>query len=215
MKITIVCSNPNHPIYSYLENWKNAQKLDCKVDLVQSVKDITENGDILFLVSCTELVSKSVRNRFSYSLVLHASDLPHGRGWSPHVWEVVAGAEELTLSLLNAEDAVDSGDIWKKLKIKLNGLELYDEINHKLFTAELSLMDWACNNIHDSQPVPQVESGKSYYRKRTPEDSKIDIHNPLLSQFNLLRVSDPERYPAYFIVDGQRYNIKLEKANDK
>ena len=49
-----------------------------------------------------------------YTLVLHASDLPDGRGWSPHVWDVISGKSSLTLSLINAEDSVDTGHIWKK-----------------------------------------------------------------------------------------------------
>jgi methionyl-tRNA formyltransferase len=55
------------------------------------------------------------RAKYDSSLVLHASDLPAGRGWSPHIWAITNGAESVTLSLLEAEDQVDSGRIWKKM----------------------------------------------------------------------------------------------------
>ena len=57
---------------------------------------------------------------FQQCLVLHASDLPKNRGWSPHVWSILNGENDITLSLLEAEDKVDMGRIWKKAKIKLN-----------------------------------------------------------------------------------------------
>jgi methionyl-tRNA formyltransferase len=145
-------------------------------------------------------------------LVLHASDLPKDRGWSPHVWAVVNGKNKLTLSLLEAEDKVDTGAIWKKVNITLDGSELYDEINKKLFDAELQLITWACENVDSVVPVLQDESATNYLRKRTPEDSEIDISQCLESQFNLLRVCDPERFPAYFYKNGCKYKIKIEKC---
>ncbi|OOF02661.1 UDP-glucuronic acid dehydrogenase [Salinivibrio sp. MA440] len=214
MRVTIICSSESHPIYAYLQTWckKNEQMYD--VSLLSSVKEIEKEGDILFLVSCSDIVRKDVRDKYRYTLVLHASDLPKGRGWSPHIWDIINGSNVLTLSMLNAEDNVDTGDIWKKVNIHLDGTELYDEINHKLFNAELALMDWACQNIDSAKPMKQTNDDAFYHRKRTPQDSLIDINDSISSQFNLLRVSDPERYPAYFHIGDQKYKIKLEKVDD-
>lgn len=212
MKVVIICSNPKHPVYPYLESWVNEKKKNYNVKLLTKVQDINDSGDILFLVSCTEIVPDSIRNKFRYSLVLHASDLPEGRGWSPYIWDILNGKDTLTLSLLNAKDPVDSGEIWKKLSIKLSGNELYDEINHLLFTAELQLISWACEHIDCSIAQPQNDTGMSYFRKRTPEDSELDADLSIRSQFNLLRVCDPDRYPAYVIINNTKFNIRLEKV---
>ncbi len=127
--------------------------------------------------------------------------MPEGRGWSPHIWDVVNGKDELTLSLLNANDKVDTGDIWQKRKIELNGTELFDEINDLLFKAELELIAWACESIDNTEAIKQsdiVTSSITYHEKRTPKDSEIDMSKSLVSQFNLLRVCDPKRFPAFF-----------------
>lgn len=208
MIIKVLCSDKAHPVYSYLEKWKSRQ-VDHEIMLINRLADVGAGGDILFLVSCTELVTEEMRKKFRYTLVLHASDLPHGRGWSPHIWDIVNGRKEITLSLLNAEDKIDSGDIWKKIKIPLTGYELYDEINEKLFQAELGMLDWACENIEWAVPVPQAQSGSSYNRKRTPVDSTLDIDKSLRSQFNLVRVCDPERYPALINIDGHKFKLIL------
>ena len=137
---------------------------------------------------------------FQQCLVLHASDLPKNRGWSPHVWSILNGENDITLSLLEAEDKVDMGRIWKKAKIKLNGTELYDEINQKLFEGELQLISWACKNLSCVTPTQQDSSAANYLPKRTAKDSELDISKSLESQFDLLRVCDPNRFPAFFAV---------------
>ncbi|MEZ9630696.1 formyltransferase family protein [Vibrio breoganii] len=214
MNITLLCSDVNHPIFPCLENWKKANSHKHNIQLLTRVKDVSESGDILFLVSCSEIVKAHTRDLFQYCLVLHASDLPEGRGWSPHVWDILSGKDYITLSLLDAEDKVDTGDIWQKKTITLDGTELYDDINQKLFNAELELITWASEHIFDATPEPQKESQTSYYRKRTPSDSELDPKQTIEQQFNLLRVCDPNRFPAFITINNTRYNVRLEKADD-
>lgn len=216
MKITIICTDVLHPVYDYLSKWAEANIDKYDINLLTSISEIKDAGDILFLISCSEIVRQKTRELFKYTLVLHASDLPNGRGWSPHIWDILNGSEHLTLSLLNADDSVDTGDVWQQKLIPLNGCELYDEINDKLFTAELELMSWACENIDSSKPHKQRNNIEStYHRKRTSKDSEINIDVSIRSQFNLLRVCDPNRFPAYFYINGCKYNIRLEKVNER
>jgi methionyl-tRNA formyltransferase len=93
------------------------------------------------LISCNEIVPASVRGRYRKTLVIHASDLPRGRGWSPYVWQVLEGKNRIPVTLLEAEDAVDSGAIWAQRDLSLEGHELFDEIAARLFELELELME--------------------------------------------------------------------------
>jgi methionyl-tRNA formyltransferase len=114
--------------------------------------------------------------------------------------------------MLEAADSVDSGDIWCKERIQLQGDELYDEINELIFAAELRLMDYAVDNY--ATIVPQKQVGQpTYYRKRTPADSELDPNASIAAQFNLLRIADPERYPAFVVLNGVRYNVSIRKAD--
>lgn len=211
MKISILCSDSKHPINAYLERWISSNEGVHEIELVRT-KSTLAGGDILFLISCTELVRAVDRERYKATLVLHASDLPKGRGWSPHIWAILQGDAELTLSLLEADDRVDSGAIWIQKKIDIPRHALWDEINDLLFKAEVELMDAAILGIGDIVPKPQdplVES--SYHPRRRPCDSEIDPGKSLDSQFDLIRVCDPGRFPAYFELRGHRYKIVLEK----
>jgi methionyl-tRNA formyltransferase len=128
------------------------------------------------------------------------------------VWQILEGRDTVTVTLLEAEDAVDSGAVWQKMQIHFEGHELCDEIHAALFDAELALMDFAVENLDMIQPMPQTGEG-SHYRRRTPEDSRLDVNRSIAEQFDLLRVADTDRYPAFFDYRGHRYQIQLKKAD--
>ena len=211
MNITLLCNDAKHPVNAHLEKWMANAAAQHKVTLVRTMAEAT-GGDILFLISSTEIILTQDRVRYRASLVLHASDLPKGRGWSPHIWALSEGAELITLSLLEAEDKVDSGRIWKKLQIPVPRHALWDEINHLLFNAEISLMDFAVKNFSNIEPLHQpTDVEATYYPRRTPQNSRIDPEKSIAMQFDLIRVCDPNRFPAFFDFRGQRYLLKLEK----
>lgn len=214
MKISVICSNLSHPVNSYLSDWIERHCRDHEIDLVQN-KSQLRGGDILLLVSCSELMTEQDRAGYGVSLVLHASDLPKGRGWSPHIWELAGGATHITLSLLEVAEKVDSGKIWKKVRIPLPSTLLWDEINHLIFTAEIELMDFAVASYGRIQPQAQALGVEpTYFRRRTVEDSRIDPHKSIAEQFDLIRVCDPARFPAFFDLRGRRYTLKLERLDD-
>ena len=136
MRISILCSNQKHPVNSYLEDWMRSIKSGHEIELVRKKVDLS-GGDILFLISCSEIITKEDRSLYTVSLVLHASDLPKGRGWSPHVWQIIEGHQRIVITLFEAEDQVDSGDIWHKEIIVVPEHALYDEINSMVFNFAL------------------------------------------------------------------------------
>jgi methionyl-tRNA formyltransferase len=213
LKITILSSSANHPVDDWLETWANKNSGEHDVEKVHSKEHLT-GGDVLFLISCSDIIAKEYREKYKKTLVIHASDLPKGRGWSPHVWEIINGADKIVLSLLEANDSVDTGDIWKKVTINIPKDALYDEINQILFEAEIKLMDFAVENFNKIKPAKQKDTECSYWPKRTPDDSQLDAYKSIAEQFNLLRVCDPKRFPAYFYLDGNKYIVKIEKVNE-
>jgi len=211
MKIVILNSDPNHPINPHLERLTSELVKRHQVEVVRTASKIS-GGQILFLVSCNVKVSQSILDKFEHCLVLHASDLPKGRGWSPHVWELINRNSEITVTMLEARDRIDTGDIYAKKTIKIPRLALWDEINSLLFSAEIDMMKFAVDNYQKLARVPQnPEITPTYYRKRTPADSKLDISKSISEQFDLIRVCDPNRFPAYFEIGAVKYKLTLEK----
>ena len=214
MNITILCTSPGHPVNAHIERWIQGRNGAHQIRLLRSRRDLT-GGDLLLLVSCGEIIGADDRAKFRHTLVLHASDLPQGRGWNPHIWQIIGGATCLTVTLLEAEDKVDAGAIWRQLSIEIDRGALWNEINEALFAAEMRLLDYAVDHLHEITPRAQrTDVEPTYYRPRTPEDSQIDPERTIAEQFDLLRVCDPQRYPPFFELRGRRYRITLEKMND-
>lgn len=215
MRISILSTDPRHPVIPSLKEWRRQMIGKGHEVLLAHDKAELSGGDVLFLVSCSQIVRDEDRRRFRRTIVLHASDLPKARGWSPHVWAIVGGANELTVTALEAAEPVDTGDIWFKAKVPLEGHELLPEINEKLFAAELSLMSRCVEQLDTARPVPQAGDPGPYMTKRTPEDSRLSPEKTLAEQFDLLRVVDNDRYPAFMDFRGKRYIIRIEKADDE
>lgn len=211
MKISVLCSDVGHPVFPHLRAWVQLQaEAGHDAGLYVDAAD-AGGGDVMFLVSCTQIVPSEVRARFAHVLVLHASNLPDGRGWSPHVWSILEGASELTICLIEAQDPVDTGAIWLRESIPLDGTELLPDINRLLFAAELRLMTRCVDCVLEIRPAAQSAEGGRYFRRRTVEDSRLDPSRSLAEQFDLLRVVDNDRYPAFFDFRGERYVLKIER----
>lgn len=215
MKITILCSSVVHPVNSWLEKWINRNCDYHSIELVRKKSEML-GGDLLFLISCTEIIKKEDRQKYKKTLVLHASDLPRGRGWSPHIWQIIEGKTTLSVTMFEAEDNVDSGAIWHQMNVDIPKHFLFDEINNALFEVELSLMDFALQGFDTIVPQKQPAGVKpTYYTKRSPDDSRIDPDQSIRSQFDLIRVCDPERFPAFFEMYGKKYAVKFEVLADE
>lgn len=209
LRCDFLCSDPNHPIVPRLKQWceKMAGKDGLIVRLCHSLEEC-QGGDVLFLISCSVFVGRSIRNLYTNTLVLHAADLPKGRGWSPHIWTILSGENRVVVSLLDAAGSIDSGDVWAKREIAFNGTEVYDEINSRLFDTEIELIEFFIKSKSSMRPVAQ-QGDATYWRRRTPEDSRLDPEKTLAEQFDLLRVCDPDRYPAFLDFRGRRFNVIL------
>ena len=215
MHITVLCSDADHPVHAWLLRWRSAHAGRHDITLATRAGALP-GGDALFLVSCHEIVGAAARGGYRKALVLHASDLPEGRGWSPHVWQVLEGRDRLVVTLLEAGDAPDSGPVWARREIALQGHELHEEINARVFEAELELMNFAIEQFDAVTPRPQGEAKDARrYRRRTPEDSRLDPDKTIAAQFDLLRVCDPDRYPAFFELRGHRYELRLRKSGGR
>jgi methionyl-tRNA formyltransferase len=215
MQISILCTDPNHPVITSLQDWVVGMSSKGHSAILIFDKSVLQGGDILFLVSCSQMIRETERRKYKATLVLHASDLPRGRGWSPYIWSILGGANQITVSLLEASEPVDSGAVWLKTKFILEGHEPLPEIDAKLFATELLLMTQAVEQFETIKPVQQEGDPGPYMSKRSRADSQLDPNKTIAEQFDLLRVVDSQRYPAFFNYRGNRYLIKIEKGENE
>lgn len=208
MKIQILIDNPDSWIIPFAKRWVKKQTIngiDCSLVYEE---DSVSRGDILCLLGCERKFKSLHLNQ--HNLVVHESALPHGRGMSPLTWQVIEGKCEIPVSLIEASEEIDAGLIYDQAIINLNGTELVEEL--RILQAKITF-DLISNFIHVYPNIHGVEQvgEPTIYRKRTRIDSQLDINESIANQFNLLRVVDNDRYPAWFDINGCRYEIKITK----
>lgn len=173
-------------------------------------------GDLCFFLGCGQLVSPEQLTMHSHNMVVHASDLPRGRGWSPLTWQVLEGRRRVPVTLLEAVASVDAGDIYLQQWIDLAGHELLGEIREEIALATQALCRAFVNKYPDVVEQARPQSGEpSYYPRRGPADSMLNPNQSLADQFELLRVVDNDRYPAFFELRGQQYRLRIQKVTNE
>ncbi len=209
MKIAILTS---------LDQWfvPFAKKLNRQItnsQLFFNHKDINEVYDVLFILSYHHLIPKKFLNH-KHNIVVHASDLPKGKGWAPFFWQILEGKNKITFSMFEASNGVDNGDIYMKDILQLTGYELNIELRKKqaIFIMKMCLKFLNQYNLYH---LREPQSGKeTFYSKRSQKDSQLDINKTIKEQFNLLRIVDNKEYPAFFVIDGHKYKLTIKKMEN-
>ena len=166
--------------------------------------------DIVFLLGFTRVLDSDFMDRNSLCLVVHESDLPQGRGFSPVQWQILEGKNEIPVRLIEAGVQVDTGDIYGRDRIKLNGSELFKDIRHAQGEATVRIVRRFLEAYPEVSGIPQKGEATTYSR-RTDVDNEIDVDKTLRDQFNLLRIGNNEDWPSHFTLGGHRYIIKIFK----
>lgn len=209
MKINILCDNPTSWFWEKSTNF--VKELE-SLHLVKVCKDENEleEADISAFISCGKLVSGKGLIKSKSNIVCHPSDLPKGRGFAPIAWEVLNGATELIFTLFEANENVDDGKIYQKKIIKLTGTELSADLRdiqaEETFNMIFDYILKYPNNVGEEQ-----KGEPTFYKRRNPNDSELDINKSISEQMNLLRVVDNEFYPAFFTFNDEKFVLKIEK----
>jgi methionyl-tRNA formyltransferase len=180
-----------------------------KIRLVFHQDDILR-CDIAFYLGCTSIVRREIMDRSESRVVVHPSALPEGRGFSPLAWQVIQGKSLIIVTLFEATENIDEGDIYLTSEIQLNGTELNSEIKEKQGNIIVELCLKYIDSYGSCKSYKQTGL-TSYYKRRTPNDSQLDPYKTIADQFDLLRVVDNKKYPAFFRYRGCDYVLEIKK----
>jgi methionyl-tRNA formyltransferase len=171
-------------------------------------EDVGKAFEVVFMLSYFRITDVQFLKSHKHNLVVHESDLPRGKGWAPLFWQILEGKNKIPLVLFEAAANVDGGDIYIKDYIVLEGSELHDEIRR--LQAEKTI-EMCLRFLEDYQSLtPIKQSGQeTYYAKRTPQDSQLDVDKSIGEQFNLLRIVNNQEFPAFFCHKNHKYIIHI------
>lgn len=176
-------------------------------------KKISDDFTVVFMLSYFKIVNKSFLHKHRHNLVVHESNLPKGKGWAPLFWQILKKINKVPIVLFEAKKEADSGLIYLKDYIFLNGCELRDEIRKKQAKKTIKLCSRFLSEYKTLRPKRQI--GKStFYRRRTLDDNRLNLDKTLREQFNLLRISNNKDFPAFFYYKGHKYILHIHGAKN-
>lgn len=205
--IDLLIDNPDSWLIEYAPDIVKTLATFCEnVSMISNSAHI-QNGDILFILSCDRILNREELSKHTNNIVIHAGDLPKEKGWSPWSWQIEQGKNEIVLTLFEAIEKLDSGSWYLKDTLRLTGYELIDEIRKQLVCKEIDMIE----TFLKSYPMVSHEQvgEETFFPKRGEKNQQLDINQPIVRQFNTLRVCDNERYPAHFYIDGHKYIVKI------
>jgi methionyl-tRNA formyltransferase len=213
MKISIFTDKTSW-LVKYLHSFIEKIRLNHECNIYHDTNQRIE-GDIAFFLSYYEIVSVEKLLLHKNNLVVHASDLPNGKGWSPLTWQILEGMSDIKITLFEATKKVDSGDIYLQETMHFKGHELINEMRQELAKTTLNMCYEFIENYDSIKKMAKKQSGKeTFYPRRSFKDSKLDINKTIQEQFNLLRVVENESYPAWFEYMNFQYKLKIEKIEN-
>jgi methionyl-tRNA formyltransferase len=215
MILSVVVDNPRSWFIPFAQQLVQCLSAFGRTQLLQSADKIPLNNEVTFLLSCEKKVPPSLLARSRHNIVVHASDLPQGKGMSPLTWQILEGKDIIPVSLFEACENIDAGNIYVKDFLRFQGNELLNEMQSVLGAKIIELCEHFMREYPDIIAQGRLQAGpESLYRRRNPEDSRLDPHKTITEQFSLLRVVDNERFPAFFEWKGRKYVLKIAPVKD-
>ena len=174
-------------------------------------KDVS-NEDICFILSCTKILKKDFLDNHKHNIVVHASDLPKGKGFTPMKWQVLEGKNDIPLTLFEAVEACDAGPYYFKDVIHFEGFEMLGEMQEIMGN---KIIEMCCQFVqHCDEYEPIEQAGEStYYRRFCKDDDFLDINMSIKDAFLRFRIADFERFPLYFDNEGHMYSLTVKRIN--
>ena len=143
------------------------------------------------------------------TLNIHDSLLPKYTGFSPLIWALINGEEEVGLTAHLMDEELDAGDIVLQRSTPVGPTDTVTDLFHRTvdMIGPITLDALALIESGRTDWTPQDRSQATFFHKRAPEDSLIDWTWPAEAIERLVRAqSDP--YPnAFTHFKGQRVRV--------
>ena len=211
MRIQILTSK-NSWLYKnkhYIKNDKNIWK---KSKIITSYKKISKNYEVTAILSYYRIIPEKYLYISKHNIVVHESNLPFGRGFSPLFRQIAKGKKKIIFTLFKCSTKMDEGYYYLKKSFYFDDNLLYDEIKIKQIGYAKILIEKFISNLKKKKLTLKRQKGKpTYFRKLNKNDSKIDINKSINSQFNKMRTKDNNNFPNFFYFRKRKYILKLSR----
>ena len=166
--------------------------------------------DLLFLISWRYMIPAAILRRPRLgAYVLHDSLLPKYRGFAPTVWAMINGERETGVTLFEAVEALDAGDIIDQRAVAIAEDDAIAEVVENVTLRYLEMLDRNMPALlaGGAKLMPQDHSAATYTAKWTPADARIDWRKSARQIYNLIRATTRPYPGAFTTIDGRKLTI--------
>jgi methionyl-tRNA formyltransferase len=183
-------------------SWFFASTIDELNELLREVKP-----RFIFFPHWSWIVSVGILEKYE-CICFHMTDLPYGRGGSPLQNLIVRGYKETVISAIRMESELDTGPIYYKRPLSLDGtaLEIFQRASEIIWKI---IEDFVQDK--GEQVAVQQSGDVINFKRRTPDQSLIPMDLSLEKIYDYIRMLDAPGYPAAFLKVGD-YQLQFEKA---
>lgn len=176
--------------------------------------------ELLISVGYRFIIESAVLEKSKIAINLHPTLLPKYRGYRSGPFIIMNNERETGVTLHYIDNGMDTGDIILQKKIVLSSFDTVKSMSLKTSLIEGAVLIEGLNLLLENRvsAIKQNESDATVFNQiRTPKDSEIDPNKSIKDLYNVIRACDPDEYPAFFYVDGEKVCIKLwrPKAQNK
>ena len=207
--VTFLLDKSNLWFEKQLRNFDFKLKKKYIFKITKNKKNI-RNQNIVFPISYTKILPESFLKKNELVIIVHTSELPKDKGFSPLQYQILKNNNKIYMSLIKATKEVDAGPVYFQDYFILDGTELYDEIRYIQGLQILKIIKKFLLNYPNLSSVKKSGKG-NFNKKRYPQDSKLNINKTIREQFNHLRINSNKLHPSFFYFRGKKYIIKIFK----
>lgn len=167
--------------------------------------------DILISAGYPYLLTAADLSVARINLNIHPSLLPKYRG-KMSGWFIIANGEKETGATVHfMAPEMDRGNILAQKSFALSPFDTLASVARKTAALEPELLFDSLDRVRRGERGAAQDENRqtTYLENRTPEDSRIDPSKSLLESYDFIRACDPQRFPAFFEIAGQRVGVKL------
>jgi len=196
-------------IYSLIQD-----DYDCElITSRKSFMDCTHRfslGDKIFFLGWSWMVPEEIIETYE-CICLHPSPLPRYRGGSPLQHQIINGETTSAVTYFKMTSRLDSGHILFQQEISLRG-SLKDILRRLAAVGTAGLVRIL---VEEPPPQPQDESRATFFKRRHPAESEIEIID--FSRLTSRQLSDKIRalqdpYPNAYVVCGDGKKLFIKEA---
>ena len=134
-------------------------------NIYKNHNDIQENYDIVFILSCHQIIPQKALAKNRHNIVIHASFLPKGKGWAPLFWQILDGKNKIPAAIHQSDQTARA-----QILRKNQNPELWDLINKFYKKTGVPALVNTSFNLHGKPIVNNLQDALHVF-----ENSGLDV----------------------------------------